>query len=67
MPARMYLIDESTAVLDSRDLGLPTRVSPNPQIGDVPLPARGVLALGGAAWMILDHDEYRRTQAETQT
>ena len=66
MPARMYLIDESTAVLDGRDLGLPTRVRPNPQIGGVPLPARGVLAIGGASWTILDHDEYRRTQAETQ-
>jgi hypothetical protein len=60
MPERMYLIDTSTAVLDGTDLGAPTRVAPNPRIGDVPLPARGVLAVGGAAWRILDHDEYAR-------
>jgi hypothetical protein len=66
MPARMYLIDESTAVLDGKDLGHAARVSPNPRIGDVALPARGVLAMGGAAWEILDHAEYARTRAETQ-
>jgi hypothetical protein len=66
MPARMYLIDETTAVLAGEDLGRSTRVSPNPRIGDVALPARGVLAMGGAAWEILDHDEYARTCAETK-
>jgi hypothetical protein len=66
MPARMYLIDESAAILEGEDLGRPTRVSPNPSIGDVALPARGVLAMGGAAWKILDHDEYARARAETQ-
>jgi hypothetical protein len=65
MPQRMYLIDEATAVLDGEDLGRPARRRPNPQIGDVPLPARGVLAVGGAAWEILDHDEYARTRAES--
>jgi hypothetical protein len=52
MPQRMYFIDESTAVLDGYDLGQPTRVNPNPTIGEVPLPARGVLAVGQGAWEI---------------
>jgi hypothetical protein len=65
MPQRMYLIDESTAVLAGQDLGRPTTVEPNPQIGGVPLPARGVLAVGQAAWRIRDPDEYARTRAET--
>ena len=67
MPERMYFIVESTALLDGIDLGQPARRSPNPRIGDVALPARGVLAVGGAAWDILDQDEYRRSRAETQT
>ena len=67
MPERMYLIDTSTAVLDGVDLGAPTRVDPNPMIGGVPLPARGVLAVGGAAWQILDGDEYARTRDETRS
>jgi hypothetical protein len=50
MPQRMYFIDSSTAVLGGCDLGRPVRVSPNPRIGGVPLPARGVLAVGGGAW-----------------
>jgi hypothetical protein len=54
MPERMYLIDESSAVLDGIDLGHPTRVAPNPTIGSVPLPARGVLAVGGGVWKVLD-------------
>jgi hypothetical protein len=54
MPQRMYLVDETRAVLGGVDLGRAARVSPNPQIGDVPLPARGVLAVGGGAWQILD-------------
>ncbi len=65
MPARMYVIDESTAVLDGKALGRPARVSPNPRIGGVALPARGVLTIGGAVWEILDHNEYERTRAET--
>lgn len=60
MPQRMYFIDETHAVLDGVDLGLATRVSPNPQIGQVPLPARGVLAIGQGAWEILDTDGERR-------
>ena len=66
MPQRMYLIEDSTAVLDGNDLGRPTRVAHNPRIGDVALPARGVLAIGQAAWAILDAEEYERTRAETQ-
>jgi hypothetical protein len=65
MPERMYFIDETTAVLDGEDLGHSSRVIPNPQIGKVPLPARGVLAIGQGAWEILDNDEYTRTRAQT--
>ena len=58
MPQRMYLVDESSAVLGGTDLGRPTRLRENPTIGGVPLPARGVLAIGQAMWPISDHDEY---------
>ncbi len=37
------------------------RISPSPQIGQVPLPARGVLAVGQAAWAIHDNDEHTLT------
>ena len=67
MPQRMYIIDEATAVLDGQDLGRPATVGVNPRIGDVPLPARGVLAIGQAAWEILDPAEHARVRAETQT
>lgn len=53
MPQRMYFVDDSSAVLDGEDLGRPTRVTPNPTIGGVPLPARGVLAIGQGAWEVL--------------
>jgi hypothetical protein len=53
MPQRMYLVDETSAVLDGVDLGRATRVDVNPTIGEVPLPARGVLAVGGGAWEVL--------------
>jgi hypothetical protein len=29
------------------------------------LPARGVLAVGQATWVILDQEEYERTRAES--
>ena len=65
MPERMYFIDAATAVLAGQDLGRPATVVPNPQIGGVPLPARGVLAIGEAAWQIRDPAEYARLRAET--
>ena len=58
MPQRMYLVKESEAVLDGVELGSPTRVHENPTIGGVPLPARGVLAIGQAMWQIRDPDEF---------
>lgn len=65
MPERMYFIDDATATVDGKELGHPARVTPTPDIGGFPLPARGVLAIGQAAWPIIDHDEYARTRAET--
>jgi hypothetical protein len=65
MPERMYFVNRTTAALDGEDLGRGARVSPNPHIGQVPLPARGVLAIGQAAWAIRD-DEYTRTRAAAQ-
>jgi hypothetical protein len=65
MPERMYLINETTAVLDGENFGQAAHVSSSPRIGQLPLPARGVLAIGGAAWAILDNDEYQRTLTET--
>ena len=65
MPERMYLIAETTAVLDGEDLGRAASVNPNPRIGEVPLPARGILAIGRGAWEILDDEEYERTRTET--
>lgn len=52
MPQRMYFMDETSALVDGVDLGRATRVSPNPLIGQVPLPARCVLAIGQGAWQI---------------
>ena len=65
MPQRMYYIDDAHAVLDGIDLGHPTHMTVNPTIGNVALPARGVLAIGQAVWKILDPSEYARTRAET--
>jgi hypothetical protein len=65
MPQRMYFIDDSQATLDGADLGRPARLRDNPTIGGVPLPARGVLATGQAAWQILDPAEYERTRSQT--
>jgi hypothetical protein len=58
MPQRMYLVNESSVVLGGVDLGGPTRLRENPTIGGVPLPARGVLAIGQAMWPIRDSDEF---------
>jgi hypothetical protein len=65
MPERLYFIDDSTATLDGEDLGHAAHVSPTPDIGAFSLPGRGVLAIGQAAWPILDRDEYARTSEET--
>jgi hypothetical protein len=64
MPARMYFIDESTASFDGVDLGRPVRLSENPRIGSVPLPARGVLARGTGMWRIGDAEEFERRLRE---
>jgi hypothetical protein len=66
MPQRMYFIDDSQASLDGVDLGRPTQLPVNPTIGDVPLPARGVLAIGQGVWEIKDRSEYERTRSETE-
>lgn len=66
MPQRMYLVDHSRAVLDGVDLGSPTRLRANPTIGGVPLPARGVLAIGQAMWPIRDRDEYDAARREAR-
>lgn len=66
MPQRMYFIDDSLASLDGVDLARPTQLPVNPTIGDVPLPARGVLAIGQGVWEINDRSEYERTRSETE-
>ncbi len=60
----MYFINQSRAVLEGVELGRPAQVQDNPKIGDVALPARGVLAIGQAVWKIVDPVEYERTRAE---
>ena len=57
MPQRMHFIEESRAVPAGADLGRPTHTAENRRIGEVPLPARGVLAVGQGAWMIRDQAE----------
>jgi hypothetical protein len=58
MPQRMYFVESSSAILDGQDLGHPTRVARPIDIGGVPVPSRGVLAVGQAAWEIRDLPEY---------
>ena len=65
MPQRMYFIESSSATLDGDNLGRPTHTAGPIDIGGVPLPCRGVLAVGQAAWEILDPAEYQRTRAAT--
>lgn len=67
MPQRMYFISRSRAVLDGIDLGEPAKVRSNPKIGQLPLPARGMFAIGQAHWEILDEAEYHQTRAEMGT
>jgi hypothetical protein len=58
MPQRMYLVNDSAASFGGVDLGCPTRLEENPTFGGVPLPARGVLAIGQAMWPIRDPVEF---------
>lgn len=64
MPEQMYFVEEARALLEGLDLGRPAKLSENPKIGGVPVPARGVLAVGQGMWNILDHVEYERSRAE---
>lgn len=64
MPQRMYFIDRAQATLDEVDLGRPIRLASNPMIGDVALPARGLLAFGQAMWRVRDLDEFDRVRAD---
>lgn len=65
MPQRTYFIDDSTAMLYGEDLGHAAHAGATPDIGGFRMPARGVLAIGQAAWPLLDHDEYAPTRSET--
>src|SRR5262249_11304743 len=64
MPKQMYVIDESRALLAGMDIGHPTHLELNPKIGAFPLPARGMLVIGGGVWEIFDPVEYERTRSE---
>jgi hypothetical protein len=66
MPQRMYLVTTSRAVLNGVPMGSPIRLRQNPTIGGVPLPARGVLAIGQAMWRIRDPDEFDNARAEAR-
>lgn len=65
MPKRMYAIDEASATLRGVDLGRPARLDGCPRIGDVTVPARGVLAVGQASWKIRDRAEYEWAREAT--
>jgi hypothetical protein len=54
MPEQIYRIDESHAVFDGVDLGHPTQFRQNPRIGSVPMPKRGILAVGQGMWRMSD-------------
>jgi hypothetical protein len=64
MPQEIFFVDRSHAELRGRDLGNPARVTPNPAIGDVPLPAKGIFAIGQAHWEIRNPEEYAKTRLE---
>jgi hypothetical protein len=63
MPERMYVVNRSSAALDGVDLGRPSRPRENPTIGGVPLPARGVLAIGRAMWRVNEPPSASTTSA----
>ena len=62
MPKRMFFVEESRARFDGLDLGRPAHVRENPRIGAVPLPARGILGVGGGMWRIRDAAEFERVR-----
>ena len=62
MPQRLYFVERARAAMAGVDLGAPVRLRANPTIGGVPLPARGIFAVGQAHWEILDEAEYHRTR-----
>jgi hypothetical protein len=65
MPQRMFFVKEASATLDGQDLGRPARMVPNPVIGQVALPARGILAIGQAMWRVRDDVEFERSRKES--
>ncbi len=65
MPQRMYFIESSSATLAGEDLGRPAHLAVPVDIGGIPLPSRGVLAIGQAAWEVRSQLEYDQTRAET--
>jgi len=71
MPQQMYVVDDSRATLDGVDLGLPVHLPDHPRIGEVPLPARGVLAIGQAVWKshptVVGSDLHRATSGRPRS
>lgn len=65
MPQQMFFVEDSRATLDGLDLGRPVHLRENPAIGGVPLPARGILAMGEAMWRIRDAAEFERARQAT--
>ena len=55
-PRRLYPIKRSHAMFDGIDLGHTVRSRETPRIGDVPLSARAVLAIGRGYFQITDAD-----------
>jgi hypothetical protein len=66
-PQRLYPIVRSSAELDGIDLGHTIRSTETPRIGDIPVSARAVLAMGRAYFEIVDPEEYARTKAELRS
>ena len=54
MPEQIYAINNSHAMFDGVDLGDPAHFRGNPRIGSMPLPSRGILAVGQAMWQMSD-------------
>ena len=65
MPQRMFFVEDSRASFDGLDLGRSVHVRENPAIGTVPLPARGILAVGGGMWQMRDAAEFERARQVT--